>query len=124
VSGSGNQRSANYQEFVSFEDAYNDAVAELSDSSKTESLQKLLIKHSDVIVLDIDSTIRPTIPYSVYMKICNREKIYQTQEFVNKVIGYYVVSTSVENVHLLKSLDSIEGLVKAPLKTVAIKNRV
>jgi hypothetical protein len=95
-------------DFTSFEDIFNSATLELTNAETFESHQRIMESYSDVVSLS-DSTYKPKIANRVYRLICNREKIYQIGNRINKVIDDLdIVSTNMENYQALRNINSID----------------
>lgn len=96
--------------FISFDEVYLQALSELSLATDNNEEAKILQKYSDVIVLR-DSTYTPIIEPKLYRDICNRDRIYQTGEFINKVVdSRSIVSTKKEFYNELLKINSITNL--------------
>jgi hypothetical protein len=95
-------------EFVSFKDVYLMAFMELNEMNDESGQDYILNKYKDVLEIK-DSVIRPVISLSAYAEICNRERIYQTGDFINKVItDDYLITTHKSNYSKLLLINSID----------------
>jgi len=96
-------------DFISFNDAVVSALEEFNLAEEENEALNILKKNQDIISLKGD-TYRPIIS-GLYGNICNRDRIYQTSNHVNKVLNDdYIVSTSKDNLSLLKNVESIDNL--------------
>lgn len=110
-------------DFISFNDAVVSALEEFYLAEEENEALSILKKNQDIISLDGD-TYRPIIS-GLYGNICNRDRIYQTSNHVNKVLNDdYIVSTSKDNVNLLKNVESIDNLDTLLFSVVRISNAV
>ena len=96
--------------FTSFDDIYNQALKELSEAEDQDQEKSILNKYSDVVIL-LDSAYQPRIGVSIYRKICNRNRIYQTGDIVHKVLDdQFMVSTDKGKLDELTKLNSVDNL--------------
>lgn len=97
-------------QFVSFNDVYLTAIKELNEVDDAIKQDSILKKYQDVIELK-DSVLKAIIPLGAYSKICNRQRIYQTGDFINKVVSdNYLITTHESNYHQLLTINSIDDV--------------
>lgn len=95
--------------FISFNSAVISALEEFSLADEENEAFDVLNRNQDIIILKED-TYGPIIS-GLYGDICNRDRIYQTSNNVNKVLNdEYIVSTSKDKLNLLKKIESIHNL--------------
>ncbi len=103
-SGSLNGRSKS-SKFESFDDIYKKASQELSLAQTNDEVARLLKTYADVVTL-LDSTFIPTMQNKLYRTICNRERIYESEGYVHKVLDdQFIVISKKENLNSLRKIN-------------------
>ncbi len=107
--GSENYRTSS-EGFISFNAAFISVLDEFSQAEEENEALAILNKNQDIITLKGDTYV-PVISSGLYGEICNRDRIYQTSNNVNKVLNdEYIVSTSKDKLSLLKKIETIDNL--------------
>jgi hypothetical protein len=95
--------------FISFNNAVVSALDEFSLAEEENEALNILSNNKDIIILRGD-TYGPVIS-GLYGDICNRDRIYQTSNNVNKVLNdEYIVSANKDKLDLLKNVERIDNL--------------
>jgi len=97
------------QDFVSFRTVLNTAYKESETIQTEKDLSQFLDKYNDILTLE-DSILTPSIKIYTHQAITNRDGIYQTGEYLNKIIGDYVVTADKSRLKILKTLNSTDQL--------------
>jgi len=93
--------------FTSYRTVLEQANEEWKSIVSYEDKTKFLKKYEDILSLQ-DSTITPFISIFLYQSIVNREGIYETNGFLNRVIGEYIVTMEKKDSQKLRSLKAID----------------
>ena len=108
--------------FQSLDDIYKKALDELSMAQTSEEIANLLKNYNDVIMLS-DSTFVPKIDNEFYRTICNRERIYESEGFVHKIIdNQFLVLAEKENLNRLRKIEFKDNLDTSIFKLVQYNN--
>lgn len=96
--------------FVSYDDVYHEALDKLSSAETEAEHTRLLEEYSDVVYLS-EETYTPKLSNSLYRKIINRNRIYQSGDFFHKVIDdQYIITAAKDDLETLTKLTSSENL--------------
>ncbi|WP_224998049.1 hypothetical protein [Cesiribacter sp. SM1] len=93
--------------FLSYRSILDKAYIELEAIDTEESKTSFLKKYQDVLTLQ-DDALTPLISIPLYQAIVNREGIYETNGYLNKVVGDFIVSAKKSEYQTLKSIKSID----------------
>ena len=93
--------------FVSYRSVFKNANKEWLEVTTTNEQTNFLKKYQDILTL-VDSTLKPLIEIYLYQSIVNREGIYRTNGYVNKIIGDYIVSVKENEFLKLNNIKSIK----------------
>lgn len=87
--------------FESYRSVYSKAISEWDLISSDEGAAKFAIKYKDILTIQ-DSTLVPSIEINVVQSIVNRQGVYETQGFINRIEGEYVLSVHKKNITKLQ----------------------
>lgn len=90
--------------FQSFRTIFIQAEREWKSIATEQEQISFLQKYSDILTYK-DSVLIPAISIPLYQSIANREGLYITDGYVNKVVGDYIVSARIEEYQKLKLID-------------------
>ena len=103
--------------FESFDDVYKKAIGEIGMAQTSEEISGLLKAYADVVRLS-DSTFAPAMQNKLYRSICNRERIYESEGFMHKVLDdEFVVITESKNLNILRKISIGDKLNPSVFKT-------
>jgi hypothetical protein len=91
--------------FVSYRSIINQANIEFNLISTEEEQKVFLKKYNDILTIK-DSTLTSRINIHLYQSIVNREGIYETNGYLNKVVGEYILTVRKENYQKIHSINS------------------
>ncbi|WP_224998051.1 hypothetical protein [Cesiribacter sp. SM1] len=94
--------------FVSYRSVVNQANNEWHNLKSTQELNSFLYNYRDVLTLK-DSLLTPHIDIKIYQSIVNREGIYKTYGYINKIIGDYIVTGKIDLYNKLCTIKHIDG---------------
>jgi len=94
--------------FLSYRSVLNLAKEEWTKISTLEEQFEFLMRYEDILSIR-DSTLIPSITIPTYQSIVNREGIYETNGYLNKVVGDFIVSVPKNDYYKLKTIRSIEN---------------
>lgn len=89
--------------FVSFRSVLNTAYKEFDLITTEEQHNQFFKKYSDVLKID-NGSLEPTIKIASQRAFVNREGLYETEGYLNKIIGDYIVSGPLLEYNRLKEL--------------------
>jgi len=97
-------------EFQSLDDIYKTAINELSNAQTEEEITRLLKTYNDVVMLS-DSTFVPRMESKFYRTICNRDRIYESEGLVHKVLdNQFILVANRDKVDNLRKIETTENL--------------
>lgn len=100
----------NENSFISYRSVLNEAYQQL-DSIDTEDEKATFIdKYGDVLSLQGDQWV-PRIEIPLYQSIVNRKGIYETNGYLNKVVGDYIITAKNSDYEKLLSVVSLPDSV-------------
>lgn len=98
--------------FVSYRTVLNEAYGELERAESAQDYTRILVEYSDILYMR-DSSVSPIIEIPLIQAIVNREGIYQTDVFYQRIIGDYVVTAEA------KELDGLRRFKKSDLEVTS-----
>lgn len=104
--------------FVSYRTEINKAHRQLEMIETEREWKNFLDEYRDILSLK-DSLIAPHITVPLYQAVVNREGVYQTGNYVNKLIKNYVLTVEKEKAFLLTDLNGIDNNVNSILNLAA-----
>lgn len=110
--------------FMSFDDLYKKAITQLNEVETEEQHARILKEYSDVITLS-DSTYSSLISNGAYRRICNRDRLYVSGNYVHKVFDdQHIIFTEKQNVNALIKIKSVTGIDANLFKVVQYQESI
>lgn len=104
--------------FKSYRRIFNQAVEKWDKIEDENQLTLFLNEYSDILTI-VDSIPTPTIPIRLYQSLVNRDGLYETMGFVNKIVGQYVLTVQRDEFWKIQDLSKIDDL--QTLEKIGIK---
>jgi hypothetical protein len=106
--------------FISYRSIINEANKEWELVSSEDEKTSFLEKYGDILTIN-DGLLIPSISILMYQSIVNREGIYETDGYLNKVIGDFIVSAKKEDYRKIVDVNSeflidVKGIENSGLK--------
>jgi hypothetical protein len=113
--------------FVSYRSVLKAAYKKLETVSNDEQFSRFLSEYNDIFNFNLqDSSLRPKIEISLIQATVNREGIYQTDIYYNRIVGDYVVIAKSEEYQRLRQITTsdLEYLTNAdPIRFFKFTNQ-
>jgi len=98
--------------YVSYKSIYRQALNEWQTTEDEDAVQSFINKYDDILTIS-EGNVIPRVTVELYQRIVNRQRIYQTNSFINKIEEEYILTVKIEDADkLLTSKKIVEDIRK------------